>query len=114
MLEILQCADKSVTVSAFESANIIYCDGCGMLQAKDKDEVLGYSLYCLENDKITIFKIEPQNDIMLFDGILRSTLHIAASRSIMNAFFSEDFCYIDNLKILGFVKQFLSFVNFIH
>ena len=59
------------------------------LCAKDRDEVLGYCLFDLEKDEMIIRAIEPQNDLMLLDGVLRSTLHIAANRSIEKAVWAD-------------------------
>ncbi|MBR5473240.1 MAG: hypothetical protein IKU82_04545 [Clostridia bacterium] len=81
LVEKLFC-ENGIGVSEFSSAVI----------AKFDSEILGYCLYDLfeEKDrKIVVHKVEPENDIMLADGILRSALHIAAERSIMDAFYSD-------------------------
>ena len=76
----------------------------GCVTAKNGDELLGLCLYDLDSKKITVHYIEPLNDVSLADGILRSTLHVAAERSVMNAFYAntvpEDF-----LKMIGFIKD---------
>lgn len=105
MLEILKCEDANEIKETFSKAGFEYSDNSGMLLAKNKGEVLGYSLYCLSSERITVLKIEPVNDIMLFDGILRSTLHIAAERSIIDAFYCDTFNAEQILEQLGFVKD---------
>ena len=62
----------------------------GCVKAKCDGEVLGFCLYDLDKNGMTIYKIVPENDLSLADGILRSTLHVAAERSIMNAFYSGE------------------------
>ncbi len=76
----------------------------GCVTAKNGDELLGLCLYDLDFKKITVRYIEPLNDIPLMDGILRSTLHVAAERSVMNAFY-EDTVPQDSLKMIGFIKN---------
>jgi len=72
-------AENGVAAGDFSSAVI----------AKFGGELLGYCLYDLEDRKITVHKISPEDDIMLADGILRSALHVAAERSIMDAHYSD-------------------------
>ena len=74
----------------------------GCVTAADRAEVLGFCLYDLDKEKIVIRYIEPLSDLGLADGILRSTLHIAAERSIMNAYYAES-CpenFFDKLKFI--------------
>lgn len=84
-------------------------ENSGCVLAKCGEEILGYSLYDLDNSKMVIRKISPENDLALADGILRSTLHIAAERSIMDAFCEGE--EIENLcdKLMFFkCKQYKS------
>lgn len=64
----------------------------------------GYCLFDMTADKMIIKLIVPEEDIMLADGILRSTLHVGAERSIMNAFY-ENTVSEKLLNKLGFVKD---------
>ena len=86
----------------FDKANIKFNENSGCVCCKDGNEILGFCLYDLDNEKMTVKYIEPLNDISLADGILRSTLHIAAERSILNAF------YLDTVP-----EDFLEKINFI-
>lgn len=74
------------------------------LCAKNKEEVLGYSLFDIEDKKMVIRAIEPQNDLMLLDGVLRSTLHIAASRNVTEATWGDN-APEKIFKTLGFVTK---------
>ncbi|MBE6733011.1 MAG: hypothetical protein E7561_03340 [Ruminococcaceae bacterium] len=81
-------------------------NSCAVIALCD-DEVLGCCLYDLyeESDrKIVVHKVFPDSDIMLADGILRSALHVAAERSIMDAFYSDSAPKELFLK-LGFIKS---------
>lgn len=87
-------ADRKL--SANENSGCVIC--------KNGDEVLGLCLYDLTKDKMVIRHIEPMDDLGLADGILRSTLHVAAERSIMNAFY-DDTVPVDFFKKLQFIKN---------
>lgn len=88
----------------FKKANIVFNENSGCVCCKDGNEILGFCLYDLESDKMTVKYLEPLNDIGLADGILRSSLHVAAERSILNAFYDETvpFDFLDKIK---FVKN---------
>lgn len=96
--------DKSVIAELFSNGGILVNDFSSAVIAKCGDEILGYCLYDLEKAKITVHKVTPQDDIMLADGILRSALHVAAERSIMDARYSEQ-APEELFKKLGFIKN---------
>ena len=85
----LKTVEKEEALGFYEKEGLSATENSQCLCAKDKDEVLGYCLFDLESDKMIIRAIEPQNDLMLLDGVLRSTLHIAANRSIENAVWAD-------------------------
>ena len=58
----------------------------------------------MNNERITVKYLEPFDDIALADGILRSTLHVAAEKSIMNAYYS-DTVPEQFLHKLGFIEN---------
>ena len=58
----------------------------------------------MDNEKITVKYIEPLDDISLADGILRSTLHVAAEHGVLNAFYEDTVPY-DFLNKIGFIKD---------
>lgn len=72
--------------------------------AKNGEEVFGFCLYDLTDKEIIVRYIEPLNDLGLADGILRSTLHVAAEKSIMNAFYT-DTVPEDFFEKLNFIKD---------
>ena len=80
---------KEEIKSLYEKNNIAFGDNSSAVVARSKDEVLGYCLFELYEKGITILYIEPTDDLMLADGILRSALHVAAERSAMDARYAE-------------------------
>lgn len=96
--------DKEEIKNLFFKNNIEYSEFSGCVTADSNGEILGYCLYELTDKKMTVHFIEPINDISLADGILRSTLHVAAEKSIMDAFYSETLPE-DFLQKIGFIKD---------
>ena len=104
MLTLAPMAEKKKIAELFNEKGISLSEFSGCVTAKNGDEVLGLCLYELTDKKITVQYIEPLNDIPLADGILRSTLHVAAERSVMNAFYADTLPE-DFLKKIGFIKD---------
>lgn len=96
--------DKEKIKELFYTHNLSLSEYSGCVAAQDGEAVLGYCLYDLDKEKMTVYYLEPLNDLAFADGILRSTLHVAAERSIMNAFYSET-APEDVFKKLLFVKN---------
>mgnify|MGYP000109751889 CR=1 FL=1 len=104
MIALAPISDKNEINRLFLENGLEFTEFSGCVKAKCGEEVLGFCLYSLDKSGIVIYKIVPENDLKLADGILRSTLHVAAERSIMNAFYSggdiEKLC-----EKLGFIKD---------
>ncbi|MEE1240066.1 MAG: hypothetical protein UHO61_09120 [Acutalibacteraceae bacterium] len=90
MIALAPISDKDEIKRLFSESGLEYTEISGCVKAKCGKEVLGFCLYDMDKSGIVIYKIAPENDLSLADGILRSTLHVAAERSIMNAFYSGD------------------------
>lgn len=88
MIALAPISDKKEINRLFLENGLEFSEFSGCVKAKCEEEVLGFCLYDLDKNCIVIKKIAPENDLSLADGILRSTLHVAAERSIMNAFYS--------------------------
>ena len=100
----LKTTEKSEAQAFFEKEGLSFSESSNCLCAKDKDQVLGYCLFDIEKGRMIIRAIEPQNDLSLLDGVLRSTLHIAASRNLEQATFTDK--SPENIfKTLGFLKE---------
>ena len=90
--------------AVFEKQGFEVNKNSGAVVARDKEEILGFSLYYLDEKSITVLCVEPKEDIMLADGILRSALHVAAERSAMDAKYQGE-CYEELYEKLGFIKD---------
>ena len=88
MIALAPISDRDEINRLFLENKLNFSKISGCVKAKCDGEVLGFCLYDLDKNGIIIYKIVPENDLSLADGILRSTLHVAAERSIMNAFYS--------------------------
>lgn len=100
----LKTTEKCEAESFFEKKGLAFSDESNCLCAKDNETVLGYCLFDINDDTMTIRAIEPQNDLMLLDGVLRSTLHIAATRELKEATFADK-APEKIFKTLGFLKE---------
>ena len=104
MIALAPISDKNEINRLFSENGLEFSEFSSCVKAKCVEEIIGFCLYSLDANKIVIYKIVPENDLSLADGILRSTLHVAAERSIMNAFY----CGEDIEKLcdrLGFIKD---------
>lgn len=104
MIELRPLSDKNEMLCFYKKAELEVNEYSGCVKAADKGDVLGFCLYDLTQQRITIRYIEPLDDLGLADGILRSTLHVAAEKSIMNAFYA-DTVPEDFFKKLNFIKD---------
>ncbi len=85
MITVAPSSDKAFINDCFKKSGLSVDDNSGVVVAKSGDEVLGFCLYKLYEKGITVLHIEPKDDLPLADGILRSTLNVAAIRSAMDA-----------------------------
>lgn len=104
MISVLPCKDKAEITALFNKHGIETDDNSGCVIASEKDKVLGYCLYRLDSKRVTVFAVEPQSDIMLADGILRSALHVAAENFVLDAFY-DGRAPIDLFRKLDFIKN---------
>jgi len=104
MIQVLPSKDKEQIEKAFGESGFDFCETSGLVAAKERDTILGYCLYDLTDEKMTLLKIEPQNDILLADGIIRSTLHVGTERFVLDAYYIDP--NLDELFTkLDFVKD---------
>ena len=104
MLTLGPVSDREMVKSIFNEKNIEYNENSQCVSCTDEKEILGFCLFDLEKDKITVKYIEPVTDIALADGILRSSLHVAAVRSITAAYY-DDTVPEDFLQSVKFIKN---------
>lgn len=104
MVSLSVVKDDKTVEELFKCADIPQNADSGCVWAKVGDEMIGYCLFDIDSEKMTIRHINPLDDIPLADGILRSTLHVAAERCIMNAFYA-DTVPEEFFKKIGFIKN---------
>lgn len=89
MVTLAPLNDNREIQKMFKKSEIDYNENSGCVTALCGEERLGYCLYDMNERSVTVRFIKPSDDIMLADGILRSTLHVAAERGITNAFYAD-------------------------
>ena len=104
MISVLPCREKNEIERLFNNHNLKTDEFSGCVIASEKQNVLGYCLYSLTEKQMVIFALEPQKDIPLADGILRSALHVAAENFVLDAFY-DDSAPVDLFNLLGFIKN---------
>lgn len=87
MIEILVCEDVGITKNLYQNCGIDYNENSLAIRAMNGVECLGFALFLIEGEKETVFAVEPKEDIMLADGLLRSALHVGTERGITDAFY---------------------------
>ncbi|MBR5922844.1 MAG: hypothetical protein IKZ59_03510 [Clostridia bacterium] len=102
MITVAPVSGKDEIKSYFEKAAISMPEDGGCVVAKSGESICGFCLYSLTEKGITVFYITPEDDLSLADGILRSALHVAASRSAMDARYDGESTEI-LLSKLGFI-----------
>lgn len=104
MLTLRPEKNRKTVESLYFEKNIEYNENSQCVSCTDEKEILGFCLFDLESNKITVKYIEPVTDIALADGILRSSLHVAAERSITAAYY-DDTVPEDFLQRVKFIKN---------
>ena len=104
MLTLSVLKDKEKTKELFEKNGIEQNENSLCLIASDKEKDYGFSLFDITKEKMVVKYIEPLDDLGLADGILRSTLHIACERFVMNAYYAETLPE-SFLEKLSFIKN---------
>lgn len=104
MISVLPCLDKEKIKELFINHNLTVCESSSAVIATQNDEQLGYCLYTLTKTAMCIYALEPQKDIPLADGILRSALHVSAENFVLDAFY-DDCAPVALFELLGFIKN---------
>ncbi len=104
MISVIPSKDNVEIKELFEKHNLVADEFSGCVIAREKQNVLGYCIYTLTEKAMTVFAIEPQADIPLADGILRSALHVAAENFVLDTFY-DDCAPIELFRTLGFIKN---------
>lgn len=103
MISVIPCFDKEKLKELYLKNDTEFSDASSAVLAESSGEILGFCLFDLYEKSALIKKIEPENDIMLADGILRSALHVVSERFITEAHYDKSIFGIVNR--LEFVKD---------
>ena len=104
MISVIPCHNTAEIDALFKKHDLKTDEFSGCVIARAGNEVLGYCLYRLTKKEMVIFAVEPQGDIPLADGILRSALHVAAENFVLDAFY-DDCAPIELFELLCFIKN---------
>ena len=104
MIEVLVCKDEQITKSLFNELGITFSKDKFCVRAMCGAEMLGYCLFSLDNEKEIIYCVEPANDRLLADGLLRSALHVGCERGIQEAFYDYPM-NVELLKKINFLDD---------
>lgn len=90
MISVLPIKDNTLIKALFDNFGAKFNEFSGAVEATCGEEKLGYAIFYLDDEKITVLDIEPKNDLALADGILRSALHNAVCAKVMKAYYNEN------------------------
>ncbi len=90
MIEILVC-DSFAEIKELYQKNGLEADANALaVRAMSGELCLGYCLFQIQENVATVFAVEPVEDLLLADGLLRSALHVGTERGITEAFYANE------------------------
>jgi hypothetical protein len=104
MIEIHPLREKDKLAKLYVESNVKMNENSMAVVCADGEDVLGFCLFDMLADSLVVHSLEPQNNLMLLDGILRSALHVGVENGIMSAFYSEN-APKDVFSKLKFIKN---------
>lgn len=104
MIEIHPLRDTVKLSELYKVAGIDLTEMSMAVVASDKEEILGFCLFEMNNDSIVIHSLEPKDDVFFADGILRSALHVGVENGKEQAFYSQ-FAPENVFDVLKFIKN---------
>ncbi len=104
MISLGVCTDNNLVKKLYKENEICFNQNSFAVTAICGQEMLGYCLYDLTDKEMVLHLVNPIGDLPLADGIIRSTLHVAAERSILNAFYDND-SIKSVLELLDFIEN---------
>lgn len=104
MIEIHPLRDREQLEALYGKYSVPFCDDSIAIVASDGDEILGCCLFDMTNQMGVVHFVDPIDDVMFADGLLRSALHVLVENGVDTAFYSENAPVSLFLK-LQFVKN---------
>ncbi len=90
MIEIHPLREKDKLAKLYVENNVKMNKNSMAVVCADGNDILGFCLFDMLDTSLVVHSLEPQNDLYLADGILRSALHVGVENRIMSASYSEN------------------------
>lgn len=104
MIKVQIAEDKILSEKLCKESGFTLTDTRFVMVAEDKGEILAYSVFTIDKNIMTLEYLCPEQDALMADAIIRSTLHIAATRGLTEVFYGEK-CSEKLLSVLKFIKD---------
>lgn len=102
MLEIKTVIDRNKAAALCEKCGISLTEERSVMAADDSGEIIGYTVFSIGDGSLTLERVVANGDVLLFDGLVRSTLHIAANRGLECVYYRDgaDETLLSKLKLV--------------
>ncbi len=104
MITVLPVEDRERLTALYAASGLLMEENSGAVEARDGEESLGYCLYTLDHRSMQVRALTPEEDSYMADGVLRSALHVAVTRGVFAAYYT-DTAPVGLLGRLGFIKN---------
>ena len=104
MIKVQIAEDKVLAEELMKKVGFSPLESRSVMVAEDRGEVLAFSVFSIEKNRMTLEYLFPEDDALMADAIIRSTLHIAATRGLVEAYYGEK-CSEKMLSVLRFIKS---------
>ena len=104
MIKVQIVEDKTLAKELCEKVGFFVTDNRFVMAAEDRGEILAYSVFTIDKNIMTLEYLFPEEDALMADAIVRSTLHIAATRGLTDVFYGEK-CSEKLLSVSKFIKD---------
>ena len=89
MIEIHPLRDTDKLCELYKKQSVTMNEYSMAVVASDREEILGFCLFEMKKDGLLVHSLEPKDDALFADGILRSALHVGVENGVNEAFYSE-------------------------
>ncbi len=103
MLEILAATDEKVTQICNDNS-FVKNENTKVMVATEKGNELGFCIFDIVGGAVYIKMISPESDVLLADGLLRSSLFFATTKNCTDAYYSSTMNE-NLLEKIGFVEN---------
>ncbi len=104
MIEIHPLRESEKLSKLYNQNNIEMNENSMAVVCTDSGETLGYCLFDINDEALFLNTLEPRNDLLLADGILRAALHVGVENGKMTAYYTNN-APVDVFLKLGFIKN---------